>query len=360
MPGRVAAPVSTGQGPRASSELVQAARRMPSWGWVLLAGLVLIAGASGIADYNLPLKSRGRALWSTVEVLGGIVLFLLAGIAVAGKLRLTHQALSLSDMLFPDRLWVLAFKSLPATRWHICTAVWSLAAALCGVIWVGGLTYWLPSGGPPKAVKVPYAKEIKEAAKKDEEAKGEPTDPEPDPSAQPEKEKPADDPEVSAAPKKSVTKCVIVGYTTKDGDLDGLVVATVDGDELHYAGVVPAGKDPVERKDLLTRFEALKAPAPLFPDLDVRAVWLKPRLSCEVEAVRRDGEQLLKEPELKAVIFPTKPQPVRLPADGDTTDDKGTKEGKGAAPGKAGPATETRPPKGGAPAGVTPPTPGSR
>jgi hypothetical protein len=149
MSGWGADPDPDGQGPRASSELVQAARRMPSWGWVLLLGLVFVAGVSGIADSNLPLKSRERALWSTAQVLGGLVLFLLAGVAVAGKLRLTHQTLALSDLLFPDRLWALAVKSLPATRWHVCSAVWGLAAALCGVIWVGGLTYWLPSGGRP-------------------------------------------------------------------------------------------------------------------------------------------------------------------------------------------------------------------
>jgi hypothetical protein len=200
-------------------------------------------------------------------------------------------------------------------------------------------------------VKVPYAKEIKEAAaRKDEVTRAEPKDGDPDPAAHPEKDKPAGEPEESAAPRKSVTKCIIVGYTTKDGGLDGLVVATVDGDELRYAGVVPAGKDAAERKDLLTRFEALKAPAPVFPDLDVRAVWLRPQLSCEVESGKRDGEQLLKDPELKKVLFPTKPQPVHLPADGDAKDDKEAKEGKdaegkGAAKGKAGPGTGTRPPK---------------
>jgi hypothetical protein len=81
------------------------------------------------------------------------------------------------------------------------------------------------------------------------------------------------------------------------------------------------------RADLLA---AHQAAAPLFPDLDVRAVWLQPRLSCEVEPSGRDEEQLLKAPEFKNLIFPNKPQPARLPADGDTKDGKDTKEGKDA------------------------------
>jgi hypothetical protein len=345
---------ASGQRPRASSEIEQAASRMPSWGWVLVFGLILIAGVSGIADYNLPLKSYARAVWAAVQALGGLVLFLLAGVTVSGKLRLMHQTLTLSDLLFPDRLWVLAFKSLPTTRWHVCSGVWGLAAALCGVIWVGGLTYWLPSHQPPQAVKVPYAKEIRDAAAKKDEDSGAGSDkdtPDPLAPAQPDKEKSPDEPEVSAETKRTVTKCVIVGYTEQDGDLTGLVVAKVEGDELRYVGVVPAGQDAAERKDLLTRFASLKAPAPIFPDLSVRAVWLRPRLSCEVESNRTEEGQPLKDPEFKRLVFPNKPKPVRLPADGDDKDGKEAKEdkpetaSKGPDKGKAGPGTGTPPPK---------------
>src|SRR5262249_23709741 len=81
-------------------------------------------------------------------------------------------------------------------------------------------------------------------------------------------------------------------------------------------GEVPVGDDAALKKDLLERFAALKAKAPFFPDLDVRAVWLEPRLSCEVEAEGLEGERF-KAPRLLGLVFPKKPKPARLPAPKD-------------------------------------------
>jgi hypothetical protein len=323
-----------------TSELSLAFRVVPSWGWILIFGMGFVAAISFIADYNLPEKGRGRAIWSTGQVLWGLAAFLVTGVAVSGRLRAMRQSLSLSDILFPDRLWVLAVKNLPATRWYICTAVWTVMAVVCGIFWVGGLTYWLPSKSEPGAVKVPYSKAIVASARKwdedpDDESKAAVAPPA---SAKPEKPK-IEEPEEVKAPEKSVTKCVIVGYTMKDGELAGLLVSTVHGDELHFAGIVPASKDPEERKDLLKRFGALKADEPVFPDLEVQATWLKPRLSCEVESTGVDENQLLKDSTFKGLVFPGKPKPARPPAeageeDKDAKSEKNDGESKSAPDGK--------------------------
>jgi hypothetical protein len=336
--GRTPAPVRTleqSQAPQArsgtgSSEISLAFKIMPSWGWILVIGIGLIAVISGIADYALPERSRWRAIWSTGQVLWGLIAFLITGVAVSGRLRSMRQSLGLTDMLFPDRLWVAAIKNLPATRWYVCTAVWTIMAVVCGIFWVGGLTYWLPSKSEP-GVHVPYSKAIVAAARKmdedmEEDVKKALDSPAP---AKPEKPK-VEMPEEVKAPAKSVTKCIIVGYTMKDGELSGLLVSTVQGNELRYAGIVPASRDPEERKDLLRRFGALKADNPVFPDLEVKAIWLKPRLSCEVESTGVDENQLLKDSMFKGLVFPKKSDPARPSGDAseEDKDAKGDKDAK--------------------------------
>jgi hypothetical protein len=320
-----------------TTELALAVRGIPSWGWFLIFGLGCIACLSTVVDYNLPEKSRVRAIWSTLQVLTGIIVFLSAGVAATFRFPVAYQSPGLWDLLCPDRLWVRAIQSLPATRWHICTASWAVMSVLCGILLVGGLTYWLPSKPNPKhgAVKIPFLKELKEAAgKRDDTPEEEPRKGDETPAAEkPEKlEKPKpDETKETPPPKKTVTKCVIVGYTTKDGELDGLVVATVHGDELYYSGVVPASKDPEVCKDLLKRFRSLKVDTPVFPDLEVKATWLKPRLSCEVESAGVDEDEILKAPEFKGLFFPEKAESTRPPAaEGkDAKDTKDAKDAKG-------------------------------
>jgi hypothetical protein len=229
---------------------------------------------------------------------------------------------------------------LPATRWYICTAVWTLTAVVCGIFWIGGLTYWLPSKSDSPAVKIPYSKAIVASARKWDEDPDEEEKKAVAPPATPKPEKPKiEEPEEVKAPQKAVTKCVIVGYTMKDGELSGLLVATVQGDELRFAGIVSASKDPEERSDLLKRFGALKADTPVFPDLEVRAIWVKPRLSCEVESSGVDENQLLKDSAFKGLLFPGKPKSARPPTetgeeDKDAKTDKDDGEGKNTPDGK--------------------------
>jgi hypothetical protein len=306
-----------------SSDLWVAVRELPSWGWFLIIGVCLVAAVSAIADYNLPEKSRARAVWSTFQVLGGLGLFLTTGMAVSTRLRAMQQELSLMDMLLPDRLWVQAFKNLPATRWHICTAAWTIMAFVCGMFWVGGLTYWLPAksnSGQVIAKRTVKAVPVDNEDTEDKSSKADET-----PAAKPVTANP-DDPAEAEPTKKTVTKCVIVGYTTQEGELTGLLVGTLHGKDLHYAGIVPAPKDPELRKDLLTRSDSLKTETPIFADLEVKATWLKPRLSCEVESRGVDENQLLKESAFRRLIFPKRPAPAPLPAG----DGKGEQDGKGA------------------------------
>jgi hypothetical protein len=301
------------------SELALAVRLLPVWVWVLFAGLAVVAGVSFAVDRSLPLPSRARAIWSTAQFFLGLVSLLAAGVWVSQYLRLSRESFSLLDLLLPDRLWPMAFKSLPATRWQVCTAGWSIAAMLCAAVWVGGWTYWFPTTSRPVAAGT-LKKSFGPAANSDD--GGGLVDP--DESLVGANSSAA---ATAAAPKTEVTRCVIVGYTVRDGQLTGLVTARDVGGELHFTGVVPLAEDQQLRDDLMARFTALKAEAPIFPDLNVHAVWLRPQLSCEVEAAvepaqpktasKPEGPALLKEPKYKGLVFPKQPQPVRVapPAD---------------------------------------------
>jgi hypothetical protein len=313
-----------------------AARLLPVWVWVLLGGLTVVCGASCAADLCLPLPSRERATWSTAQFILGLTGLLVAGVWVSQRLGLNNENISLVDLLLPDRLWPLAIKKLPDTRWQVCTGAWSLTAMLCAAVWVGGWTYWFPTAkAPPPAAK---GKATFGAAKKEEDADL------PDPAATPKdgvnSNAVGDDPEAQGPkPPKEVSKCVIVGYTVEDGELTGLVTAKVSGSDLHYTGVVPLAKDSALKEDLLARFAALKAKTAVFPDLNVRAVWLQPELSCEIESTASD-DTLLKDPEFKGLILPKTPQPVRL---------NPSEDGKPSPPTTKAPPPKSGPPKAPAP-----------
>ena len=314
-----------------SSELALAFRVIPSWGWFLIVGLGCVFALSLIAHYKLAENLRLRAICSTIEVVGGLLAFLIAGVAASTRFGPMHGSLSLMDWLLPDRLWVLVFKSLPATRWHVCTGAWSATAVLCGIFCVGGLTYWLPSKiSPPKPAKVHFARPSDNSSEDQWKTDDQ------NPLAEKLDKPTTEETEGPPRPKQTVTKCVIVGYTTKDGELDALVVATVQDDELSYAGIVPASKDPEVRKDLLSRFGSLKVDTPVFPDLEVKAIWLQPRLFCKVESAGVDEDEVLKEPKFKGLDVPEMPEPARVP-DGEGKDAKDAKDagsGKTAANGK--------------------------
>jgi hypothetical protein len=79
------------------------------------------------------------------------------------------------------------------------------------------------------------------------------------------------------------------------------------------------------QQELVRRFGTLKTITPVFPDLKVKAVWLKPRLSCQVEAGGLDANNLLKAPRFKSLITPKGPAPVRLPTEGEADPEKPNK-----------------------------------
>jgi ATP-dependent DNA ligase len=61
-----------------------------------------------------------------------------------------------------------------------------------------------------------------------------------------------------------------------------LVVVTLQYDELRYAGVVKRGFTPEIGKELLKRLRTLHCSDPFIPTLNLKAIWVKPELFCEI------------------------------------------------------------------------------
>jgi hypothetical protein len=274
---------------------------IPRWGWALLGGLAVVGLASVGADLLLPSNSLPRAVWSSAQILVGVISLLLAQVSVCGLLGLQREGIGLQDLIFPDKIWRMAFRRLPETRWQVCWGAWSLALVGFALVFINGLTYWLPKKGQVKA-KVHVAKMLninKGMVKPDED----------DAEAAPEKK--------DEAPKQETTRCVVVGYTLERGQLAGLVLARVEGDELRYAGIIRPGLSTDQKEELLKKFGPLQADEPVFPDFETPAVWLKPKLACQVEHTGYGEDKSFKEPVFKGLVEPEPAEPGdAAPADG--------------------------------------------
>ncbi|HZY86540.1 MAG TPA: hypothetical protein VFE78_17025, partial [Gemmataceae bacterium] len=122
-------------------------RLVPRWAWVMLGGVAVLGLMSVNAGLLLPPGSWSRAVWTTAQVVVGLVGLLLAQVAVCSWLGEQRDGPTLWDLLMPDRVWRVAVRRLPETRWAVCFAAWCVTLVVCALVFIGGLTYWLPKKG---------------------------------------------------------------------------------------------------------------------------------------------------------------------------------------------------------------------
>jgi hypothetical protein len=316
------------------AEVYHQVSSLPRWFWVLFQGVAAIAVFSALANFFLPANSLPRAVWSTVQLGSGLIGLLGAQIWSLALLARYNDQLSGKNILFAGPLWKVAWERLPETRKQVWLGAWSAAAALCAVFVVGGLTYWCQFYKPPKvrrtnvlgmAAKV--AKNMKSdrhQADLDELLDGEGegrrgrkadltvkktpgrgkgavnqgslTDAVKDLAATQEV------PDVSGR-KRDAVRCAILGFMLEeDKEITGLVLATLENDELRYAGVVEKGLTLEVNPTLLRRLKPLITNEPALPGLDNSATWVEPEAFCEVYHSGMDGNHLLKEPSFKRLL----------------------------------------------------------
>jgi hypothetical protein len=124
-------------------ELGEAVYKLPSWVWVLLAGMAGFALVSLLPSKKLPLDSLERAVWCTLQIAMGLLLILAAQFWAVIQIAPHDERVSARDVLLPARLWGLVFKRMPAMRLPVWFAGWGLSLILSAVLIIGGLSYWM-------------------------------------------------------------------------------------------------------------------------------------------------------------------------------------------------------------------------
>ena len=95
----------------------------------------------------------------------------------------------------------------------------------------------------------------------------------------------------------------MIGYLPdKDGSPASLVLATLRDGKLTYAGTVTNGVGKEQAPALMKKFAALATNASLVSDVDVKAIWVRPEVFCEVHQSGFNAKGLLVDPRFKAVI----------------------------------------------------------
>lgn len=163
------APLTDMPGPRKPSplgvvEFFMVLTMVPAWAWLLLAGIggvvyVALLGVQGTTE-----DTRERALWCTAQIIGGVVLLVIAQLWALIRVAAIDDRLGARDAIIPFRLWNTSVKQLPKTAGPICLGTWALALIVTAFFVVGGLSYWLPKK-PDGKKKAAIATEMRMAHK---------------------------------------------------------------------------------------------------------------------------------------------------------------------------------------------------
>jgi hypothetical protein len=252
-------------------------RVLPKWAWVMLGGMAVILAGSLVADALLPSESFARAVWSSAQLAVG--LFVLLGTQIYAAIRLSSPANGVQGrefLLFTPRLWKRIYKELPATRWLVYLASWGLTSAVCAIVIVGNLLYWVQSAQPPRE----YADQnLRKAAEAREQGK-DLGDVKPFVSGSPKTELPTTDLKQDSRP---TVQCAIIGYVPdEDGLPTALVLARLNEGKLAYCGTVKRGFLPQEAEELRELLSKTVRAEPLIKGLQKEAVWVKAGAYCDV------------------------------------------------------------------------------
>jgi ATP dependent DNA ligase C terminal region len=255
----------------------QMMRVLPKWAWVTLSGMAFILGGSLAADALLPTESFARAVWSSTQLVVGLVLVL--GTQIYGVIRLSVPTSSLEGrefFLFSPRLWRRIFKELPATRWLVYLESWGLALTICAIVIVGNLLYWLQNAHPREYADQDLRKaaEARELGKETGESKIFV------PGGSNLTELPTGDLKQDSRPS---VQCAIIGYVPdEDGLPTALVLARLNEGKLVYCGTVKRGFLPKEAEELREILSKSVRAEPLIKGLQKDAVWVKAGAYCDV------------------------------------------------------------------------------
>lgn len=278
-------------------EFGQLLSRVPSWLRILLFGCVVLAVVSTVAGYCLPRDSIWRALWSSIQLAGGLISIFAAQCLALSIIAPEDDKLGPRDLIIPGRLWKLTLARLPETRKQTWMGAWGACAGLTAVFLVGGLDYWFQFYKPKKLAEKNLLMAAAALAKGDEgkglvESVQDMADTQDLTKA---KENQKTEKKKTEIQRTETAQCVIIGYQVDEKkQVTGILVAALLADRIRYAGIVREGITDRVSADLKERLAPLQTKDSYIPNLNVDALWVKPAVFCEIEHAGLDDSQRMK------------------------------------------------------------------
>jgi hypothetical protein len=264
-------------------EFYQLVKKLPNWLRVLVAGSVFLLVISTVTTFLLPANSLIRALWSTVQLALGLIGLIAAQAWALIVIAPEDDGLGAKDLVFASRLWNLTLKRLPETRRQVWLGAWSVSGMLAALFLIGGLSYWYQFYKPERLADKNLLQRVAELARNKGKDKSLTEAVEEFANMQ-DLTKKKEEPNNAARPERRATlQCAVIGYTLgKEKELTGLLVVTLQYDELRYVGVVKRGFTKETGQELLKRLRPLTCREPAIPGVNVPAIWVKPEVLCEI------------------------------------------------------------------------------
>jgi hypothetical protein len=276
-------------------EFLELLGRVPAWAWILLAGAAVLTGVAIAGNMLLPRESLGRALWGTIQLGVGILLFFGAEVWALVHLAPKEENLGFKDLFLFGRLWGATARSLPDTKRQVWMGSWSTIAMICALFVVGGFGYWF-NWKPKNKVQLDLARVAQSQGNENatlEEALDDVANTQNlTNTTLNNKDEKKEELKKEPPKQQEVAQTAVIGYMVDDKEtLEGLVLAMSDGKKLVYVGTVKKGFSPEASKELLTRLKTQVTPEPTIKGLTMSAIWVKPRVFCEVlhEGLDQDG-----------------------------------------------------------------------
>jgi serine/threonine protein kinase len=306
---------------RSAGDLWNLVRTAPSWVWVLLAGIAVTLALS-IAPYLLfDESSQMRLDWAKIEFTVGLLGFFIGHMWVL--LLFSKDEANLG--LFSAKLWLLAGKRLPRTRWQFYLGSWGMIASIGGFTLGAGFWWAHPTAfdKPADSDLVAAVRRLEERQTDNRESVGadfarkgtnqsgdtgqqgnntsattsEPTNPDTQRGQR-------GNERVESRPTE---QCVIIGYRlAPSGNSLTLTLGILRDNKIVPAGEVEQSVLAERGKELLSAFRGLERPQPpswWTGSASESTVWLKPgELFCEVHRTNVADNGTLVEPAFKALL----------------------------------------------------------
>jgi hypothetical protein len=295
----------------APSTYLEALARVPQWAYVLAAGVIAIFVVSVAVRALTPDDSLFRDLWSHLQLfIGGMTFIVVHCYAFIRGGAKGSRLGGFDVVIHPIEVWRPSFQELPQTARRIWVGAWGFTAAICAMMVIGGIRYsaLTDDWGFKQRAQKNLLKQIKDKmlsnAKEEDGGK----------SLEDSINDFAGDDEAMKNKKKNGKKknadlellsaeCVVIGYNVdkQNGEIRELVLATLVGDKLQYAGLITGGIPPNVQQQLQLKLSALEQERP-FVNCPRTAQWVKPVVTCRTAFKSWSEKKLMEQPVFKELL----------------------------------------------------------